>query len=106
MFAKKNLVAAAALMALVGAAQADVKVYGSVEASFGSFEAAHAAGASERTTEVSSGNMMTSFIGFSGSEDLGGGLKAEFAPSLLTPVRPQQWPIRLAVSGAVVPSWL
>lgn len=78
MFAKKNLVAAAALMALVGAAQADVKVYGSVEASFGSFEAAHAQGASERTTEVSSGNMMTSFIGFSGSEDLGGGLKAEF----------------------------
>ena len=79
MFAKKNLVAAAALMALVGAAQADVKVYGSVEASFGSFEAAHATGTSTRTTQVSSGNMMTSFIGFSGSEDLGGGLKAEFA---------------------------
>ena len=79
MLAKKNLVAAAALLALVGAAQAQVKVYGSVEASFGSFEAAHATGASARTTKVSSGNMMTSFIGFSGSEDLGGGLKAEFA---------------------------
>ncbi|MDO9004234.1 MAG: porin [Aquabacterium sp.] len=79
MFAKKNLVAAAALMALVGAAQADVKVYGSVEASFGSYEDAHTKGDSTRATKVSSGNMMTSFIGFSGSEDLGGGLKAEFA---------------------------
>jgi len=60
MFAKKNLVAAAALMALVGAAQADVKVYGSVEASFGSFEDAHTKGGpSVRTTEVSSCNMMT-----------------------------------------------
>ncbi|MBA4109736.1 MAG: hypothetical protein C0487_09100 [Leptothrix sp. (in: Bacteria)] len=87
MFAKKNLVAAAALMALVGAAQADVKVYGSVEAGFGSYENAHVkGGASTRTTQVSSGNMMTSFIGFSGSEDLGGGLKAEFAlESFLAP---------------------
>lgn len=79
MFAKKNLVAAAALMALVGAAQADVKIYGSAEASFGSFETAHATNTSNRVTAVESGNMMTSFIGFSGSEDLGGGLKAEFA---------------------------
>lgn len=86
MFAKKNLVAAAALMALVGAAQADVKVYGSVEAGFGSYENAHTKGVSTRTTQVSSGNMMTSFIGFSGSEDLGGGLKAEFAlESFLAP---------------------
>jgi predicted porin len=30
-------------------------------------------------TKVQSGDMMTSFIGFSGVEDLGGGLKAEFA---------------------------
>ncbi|RZL02850.1 MAG: porin [Rubrivivax sp.] len=81
MFAKKNLVAAAALLALVGAAQADVKIYGSAEASFGSFETAHAKNltTSSRVTAVESGNMMTSFIGFSGSEDLGGGLKAEFA---------------------------
>jgi predicted porin len=86
MFAKKNLVAAAALMALVGAAQADVKVYGALDVSFGSFEAAHAANASTRTTKVDSGNMMTSYLGFSGSEDLGGGLKAEFAiESFLAP---------------------
>ena len=79
MFAKKNVVAAAALLAIAGAAQAQVKVYGTVDIGFGSFEAAHEAGSSDRTTKVNSGNMMTSFIGFAGSEDLGGGLKAEFA---------------------------
>jgi predicted porin len=82
MFAKKNLVAVAALMAVAGAAQAQssVKLYGYVEGAVGSFETAHARNAgSTRSTQVSSGNMMTSFIGFSGSEDLGGGLKAEFA---------------------------
>ena len=77
MFAKKNLVAAAALLALVGAAQAQssVKLYGYVEAAFGSFKAV---GDQSAVTKVQSGDMMTSFIGFSGSEDLGGGLKAEF----------------------------
>lgn len=81
MFAKKNLVAAAALLAMAGAAQAQVKVYGYVEASFGSFEnftVGPGGVNTDRQTEVSSGNMMTSFLGFSGSEDLGGGLKAEF----------------------------
>ncbi|HET8693838.1 MAG TPA: porin [Aquabacterium sp.] len=79
MFAKKNLVAAAALMAIAGAAQADVKLYGYLDAGFGSIESAHAKGTSTRTTQVTSGGMMTSFIGFAGSEDLGSGMKAEFA---------------------------
>lgn len=81
MFAKKNLVAAAALLAVAGVAQAQssVKLYGYVDAAVGSYEFAHAEnGPSTRTTAVESGQMMTSFIGFSGSEDLGGGLKAEF----------------------------
>ena len=73
MFAKK-IVAGAALLALAAAAQAQVKVYGYVELGVGSYKAA----GGKSTTEVSSGNMMTSFIGFAGSEDLGGGLKAEF----------------------------
>lgn len=73
MFAKK-IVAGAALLALAAAAQAQVKVYGYVELAVGSYEKA----GGDSITEVSSGNMMTSFIGFSGSEDLGGGLKAEF----------------------------
>jgi len=79
MFAKKNLVAAAALLALAGAAQADVKAYGTLDMSFGSFESLHASGTDSRVTAVESGAMMTSYIGFGGSEDLGGGLKAEFA---------------------------
>jgi len=79
MFAKKNLVAAAALLALAGAAQADVKAYGTVDMSFGSFESLHAKGTDSRVTAVQSGAMMTSYIGFGGSEELGGGLKAEFA---------------------------
>lgn len=79
MFAKKNLVAAAALLAIAGAAQADVKLYGYVDAAIGSFGAVHAkTDPSSQTTKVESGTLMTSFIGFSGSEDLGGGLKAEF----------------------------
>lgn len=81
MFAKKSLVAVAAMLAAAGAAHAQnsLKVYGSIDLGIGSFEAAHEKGASSRVTAVESGRMMTSFIGFAGSEDLGGGLKAEFA---------------------------
>ncbi len=81
MFAKKTLVAAAALLAVAGAAQAQssVKLYGYIEASVGSFEDFNfGAKTTDRATKVESGNMMTSFFGLSGSEDLGGGLKAEF----------------------------
>ncbi len=80
MFAKKNLVAVAALLAVAGAAQAEssVKLYGYLEMDAGSYEAAHAKGTSSRVTKIQSGDMMTSFIGLAGSEDLGGGLKAEF----------------------------
>ncbi len=86
MFAKKNLVAAAALLALAGAAHADVKLYGMLDLGVGSFEDVHAKGDAARTTQVSSGKMMTSYIGLAGSEDLGGGLKAEFAlESFLAP---------------------
>ena len=79
MFAKKNLVAVAALLAVAGAAHADVKLYGTIDAGLASLEGAHEKGDSGRTTQVTSGAMMTSYIGFAGSEDLGGGLKAEFA---------------------------
>ena len=80
MFAKKTLVALAALVAAAGAAhaQSSLKVYGLMDLGVGSFEGAHQKGASSRTTEVKSGAMTTSFIGFAGVEDLGGGLKAEF----------------------------
>jgi len=75
MFQKKMLVLAA-LMGATAAAQADVNLYGYLELGVGSYESAGAA--PKGVTQVSSGNMMTSFLGFSGSEDLGGGLTAEF----------------------------
>jgi predicted porin len=77
MFAKK-IVAGAALLAVAAAAQAGVNVYGTVDMSLMSVLGAHEDGI-KRQTNVMSGAMTTSYIGFSGSEDLGGGLKAEFA---------------------------
>ena len=81
MFAKKNLVAVAALLAVAGAAQAQssVKLYGMIDAGLASLEDAHAKGDKARTTQVTSGAMQTSYFGLAGVEDLGGGLKAEFA---------------------------
>jgi predicted porin len=79
MIAKKNLVAAAALMAVAAAAQAQVKLYGALDYYVGSVENAHKKDDPSRKTVVDGGGMMTSFFGISGSEDLGGGLKAEFA---------------------------
>jgi predicted porin len=77
---KKNLVAAAALMAVAAVAHADVKLYGALDYYVGSVEDAHSkTGGSTRVTAVNSGGMMTSFFGIAGSEDLGAGLKAEFA---------------------------
>jgi predicted porin len=78
MFANKKLVAVAALTLVSGLANAQsaLKIYGYLEAGYGSYKAA---GDTSSVTKVESGNMMTSFLGFAGAEDLGGGLKAEFA---------------------------
>ncbi len=80
MFSKK-IVAAAALLALAAGAQADVKLYGQVDMSVGSFKSFADAdgGKIKSANKVESGVMGTgSYIGFAGSEDLGGGLKALF----------------------------
>lgn len=70
-------VAGAAALLCVGLAQAqsNVNIYGLMDAAVGSFQMAGA----DSTTKVQSGNMTTSFIGFSGSEDVGNGLKVTFA---------------------------
>lgn len=77
MSANKKLVALAALTLVSGLAhaQSQLKVYGYLEAAMGSFKPV----GEKSTTKVQSGDMMTSFIGFAGTEELGGGLKAEFA---------------------------
>ena len=71
---KLTLLSALCLVALGAQAQSNVSVYGLVDLSVGSTKAP--GGAS--TTAVDSGKMTTSFIGFGGSEDLGGGLSAVF----------------------------
>ena len=75
MFAKKSLVAVAALLSVMGAqAQSSLNIYGNLDVAFGSFESAFG----DRVTRVESGIEAGSFIGFKGQEDLGGGLKAIF----------------------------
>lgn len=56
-------------------AQSSVKLYGLLDLNVGRFQEA---GAQSRWN-VSNGDMSTSYIGFAGKEELGGGLAAEFA---------------------------
>ncbi len=72
------LAAVTALVALAApavSAQSSVSIYGLIDVSFGQRQAPGA----KSTKYVDSGNMSTSFIGFKGTEDLGGGLSAVFA---------------------------
>ena len=73
----KTLIAIGACLACVGAAQAQstVTLSGLMDAYAGSMRMAGDAG---RRAVVGSGGMTTSWLGFSGTEDLGGGLKASF----------------------------
>ena len=78
---KKHLMTAVALAPLMtltcGAqAQSNVQILGTVDTYVGSMRMAGDAG---RTSTVGSGGLTTSWFGFKGSEDLGDGLKANFA---------------------------
>ena len=69
-----------ALSATAAMAQSSVSMYGLIDLSVGQFAVLNAAGTKYVETKgVNSGNMSTSFIGFKGTEDLGGGLSALFA---------------------------
>ncbi len=74
---KKSLIALAALATAATAAQAQssVTVYGIVDSGYLRFDSANDAGAIQA---VASGALSTSRLGFKGTEDLGGGLKANF----------------------------
>lgn len=71
---KKTLIAAALAAASIGAAhaQSNVRLYGISDVFVGQLKNS----ATGSTNVVDSGGMTTSFWGFSGTEDLGGGLKA------------------------------
>lgn len=75
---KKITFVAGAVLACMGGAQAQstVQVSGLLDTYVGSMRMAGAAG---RTNVVGSGGMTTSWLGFTGTEDLGQGLKATFA---------------------------
>ncbi len=59
----------------VASAQSNATIYGLLDMSVGQFQNA----GSTKVWQAESGNMSTSYIGFKGTEDLGGGLKAKFA---------------------------
>ncbi len=75
---KKHLLTAVALAAMACGAQAQsaVQLMGTLDTFVGSLRMAGDAGSK---TVVNSGGMTTSWFGFKGTEDLGGGLKANFA---------------------------
>ncbi|MEB0140784.1 MULTISPECIES: porin [unclassified Undibacterium] len=73
---KTLLLALAASFAASASAQSQVSVEGLVDVSLGSVKFSGDKGS---TAAVSSGGMTTSWLGFKGVEDLGGGLKADFA---------------------------
>ncbi len=74
---KKSLIAMGAALACFGTAHAEssVQLMGLMDAYAGSMRMA---GDADRTSVVGSGGMTTSWVGFKGSENLGGGLKANF----------------------------
>ncbi len=78
---KKSLIALAALSAFATAAQAQssVTVYGIVDFGYNSLEQTTTAGAKGDTvTSLKASEASSSRLGFRGTEDLGGGLKANF----------------------------
>ena len=68
------VLAAGALVAASAQAQSSVQVYGLIDLSVGQFQVAGAS----KVKRLDSGNRSTSYLGFRGTEDLGGGLKAGF----------------------------
>lgn len=92
---KKLIALAATALCAAGAyAQSSVQLTGLADIYAGSMKMAGDAG---RKSVVNSGGMTTSWFGFKGTEDLGGGLKASS-----TSPRSSRWtPARKAVSPAI-----
>lgn len=72
---KKLLPALALTLPFAASAQTQVSIYGVVDAFAGRTATASAP---QAVTGLTSGGMITSFYGFSGTESLGGGMKAQF----------------------------
>jgi len=79
----KKIFAPAALLALMGLAPGvhaqSLSMYGVIDITAGSFQTSYQEGTvNSRATKVDGNQMITSFFGLRGTEDLGGGLKAGF----------------------------
>ena len=77
---KKSLIALAALSTIAGsvAAQSSVSVYGRLDAGYKDYSTTSTAGVKTSTQNISNSAFTSSRLGFMGTEDLGGGLKAGF----------------------------
>lgn len=84
MFARKYMSPAVLVSSLMGLscahAQSSVNLYGVVDIAVGSFQYSGLPSSADNkhTTKVDSNPMVTSYVGFKGTEDLGDGLKAGF----------------------------
>ena len=99
---KKSLIALAALAAVGSAsAQSSVTLYGVVDIGYGSHTTTTRDGSgSIRTRGVMDGANAGNRIGFRGTEDLGGGLKANFVVEQgISPTTGQLFGVRAAASG-------
>jgi predicted porin len=76
---KKHLIAAAVAAAVAVPAAAQVKISGVIDTAYGSSDLGAGGAATGAFTGAVNGTFSTSGITFSGSEDLGGGLKASFS---------------------------
>lgn len=77
---KKSLIALAVLSTIAGsvAAQSSVTVYGRLDAGYKDYSTTTTAGVKTSTQNISNSAFTSSRLGFMGTEDLGGGLKAGF----------------------------
>jgi predicted porin len=75
---KKTLIALAAVAATSAFAQSSVTLYGVLDIGYKATEQKAAAGLVNKTSGVHDGGLAGPRIGFRGTEDLGGGLKANF----------------------------
>ena len=99
---KKSLVALAALAAVGAAsAQSSVTLYGLVDIGYGAQVTTTRDGTGQiRTRGIQDGANAGNRIGFRGTEDLGGGLKANFVVEQgISPTNPQVFGVRSAAAG-------
>ena len=102
---KKSLIALAALAAVGAAsAQSSVTLYGVVDIGYGTRTVENAAGANlSKVTGVNESNNASNRIGFRGTEDLGGGLKANFVIEQgISPTNPELFASRVSGAGQQV----